>query len=135
MQSSGKSFIVGILLVVGAVIYYFYQAGSPPVSPDSSLTATSGSFNTLGGGSQVGAEVLALLATIRGLNIDTGFFQSSIYQSLTDFSVVIPIEPVGKVNPFVPLGGPTLSNAPSIPAVPTVPPAATTTAASKTIKK
>ncbi len=110
MQSSGKSFIVGIILVVGAVIYYFYQAGGAPVSPDSSLTSTSGSSLILGGGSGgVGSEVLALLSTIRGLNIDTSFFQSPMYLSLTDFTVIIPVENVGKANPFVPLGGPTIS--------------------------
>jgi hypothetical protein len=105
MQSSSKMpAIIGILLVVCAVGYYFYTTSNAPVSSDSSLTLTT----TSGGGGSVGSDVLSLLSEIKSLNIDTSFFQTPVYESLTDFSVTIPSEPVGKSNPFLPLPGSTL---------------------------
>jgi hypothetical protein len=108
MQSSSKMpAIIGILLVVCAVGYYFYSTSNAPVSSDSSLTLTTSST---GGGGPVGSDVLSLLSEINGLNIDTSFFQTPVYESLTDFSVTIPSEPVGKSNPFMPLYGSALPN-------------------------
>ena len=104
MQSSTKSLIVGIIMVLGSAGYYFYSLNGVQVSPDSSLTATPFG-GTLGGNASVGSDVLSLLSQIRGLNIDTSFFQNAMYTSLIDFSVVIPPENVGKLNPFIPLGG------------------------------
>ena len=103
MQSTSKiPAIIGILLVVCAVGYYFYSTSNAPVSSDSSLTLTT---TTSGGNGEVGSDVLSLLSEIKGLNIDTSFFQTPVYESLTDFSVTIPSEPVGKSNPFEPLTG------------------------------
>jgi len=99
--------IIGILIVVCAVGYYFYNASNTaPASPDSSLTLTTAGAN---GDGSVGSNVLSLLSEIKGLNIDTSFFQTSVYESLTDFSVTIPSEPVGKSNPFLPLNGSVIS--------------------------
>lgn len=112
MQSNSKLPIaIGIILVIAAVGYYFYSNSNPPVNPDSSLTSTPGSGTETG--SSVGSNVLSLLAEIKGLNIDTTFFQTPVYESLTDFSVTIPSEPVGKSNPFLPLPGSVL---PAVPA-------------------
>ncbi len=128
MQSSTKLLIVGILMVLGSAGYYYYTTNGVQVSPDSSLTASSFS-GTLGGGASVGSNVLALLSQIKGLSIDTNFFQSPSYTSLIDFSVVIPPENVGKSNPFVPLGG---YVAPTTPTAPTTPqPRVATTTVSK----
>jgi hypothetical protein len=103
MQSSSKMpAIIGILLVVCAVGYYFYSTSNAPVSSDSSLTLTTVGASS---GGSVGSNVLSLLSEIKGLNIDTSFFQTPVYESLTDFSVTIPSEPVGKSNPFTPLYG------------------------------
>jgi hypothetical protein len=108
MQSSSKlPAVIGILLVIGAAFYYYYSylpSATAPVSPDSSLTVTS-SGTSAPGGAVVGSDVLALLNEISGLNIDTSFFRTQVYQSLTDFTVTIPPEPVGKSNPFSPLPG------------------------------
>lgn len=105
MQPTSKApAIVGVLLVIGAVFYYFYTASNAvPVSPESSLSISSGLAGA--GGATVGADVLNLLSQIKGLNIDTSFFQSSTYESLNDFSVTIPAEPVGKADPFIPIPG------------------------------
>jgi hypothetical protein len=104
MQSTSKMpAIIGIILVVCAVGYYFYSQSNAPVSPDSSLTLTTTSSDGTSG--IIGSNVLSLLSEIKGLNIDTSFFQTPVYESLTDFSVTIPAEPVGKSNPFTPLQG------------------------------
>lgn len=92
--------IIAILLVVAAIGYYFYSSGSN--------NSGSSSFTVSTATSTVGGNVLDLLNQIHSLNIDTSFFQSPVYQSLVDFTVQVPPEPIGKPNPFV-VGGATVN--------------------------
>ena len=86
--------IVAILLVVVAIGYYFYSGSG-------SNSSTSTSFVVSNATSSVGEDVLNLLNQIHSLKIDPSLFQSPVYQSLTDFTVTVPPEPIGKSNPFV----------------------------------
>jgi hypothetical protein len=88
--------IGAIILVLGAIGYYFYSGGS--------AAPTSSSFTVSSDNSVVGSDVLSLLDQIQSLRIDTTLFQSPVYQSLTDFTVPIPPENIGKANPFLPIG-------------------------------
>ncbi len=92
-QKSRLPEIIAILLVIGAIGYYFYSSGSNG-SASSSFTISSAT-------SSVGANVLGLLNQIHSLKIDASLFQSPVYQSLNDFTVQVPPEPIGKSNPFV----------------------------------
>jgi len=100
-----KSFlpqIIAIVLVVGAIGYYFYSSSNSNNSSNSSFTVSTAT-------SSVGAYVLGLLSQISSLQINTALFQSPVYQSLTDFTVQVPPEPIGKANPFQ-TGGVTVTN-------------------------
>jgi hypothetical protein len=88
--------IGAILLVIAAVGYYFYSSNGS--------SATSSSFTVSSATTTVGANVLNLLNQIHSLRIDTSLFQSNTYQSLNDFSVIVPPENIGKADPFLPVG-------------------------------
>ena len=122
MDSSNKKYIIAlVVIVVGALGYYFYISGSPSASADASLDIAPGQ-------DQIGSQVLTLLNTVKTLHIDPTFFKNAIFQSLTDNTVPIPQENVGRTNPFAPIAGAAEAVAPS-PAVPVVP------AATKPVKK
>ena len=94
-KSSKTPLIVFIsVLVVGALIY-FYTLGNPS---DSSLALSSGSSDT--SAQTIGANVLTLLGQISSLKIDTSIFSSTAYKSLVDYSITVPEQNVGRVNPF-----------------------------------
>jgi len=49
----------------------------------------------------------ALLVTLAGLNtirLDGSIFSDPVFASLTDFGVVLPPQPSGRRNPFLPIG-------------------------------
>lgn len=52
----------------------------------------------------VGAEIIQALNQIERLQLDRAIFSDPVYKSLVDRSQPIPPEPVGKDNPFGPIG-------------------------------
>jgi len=49
-------------------------------------------------------EIISLLLELRAIKLDSELFESNVFKSLKDFGVVLEPEPVGRVNPFAPLG-------------------------------
>ena len=49
-------------------------------------------------------ELLALLAALKTVELDTSFFNDAKYRSLIDWSVDIKSQSVGRHNPFLPVG-------------------------------
>jgi hypothetical protein len=54
--------------------------------------------------SKMGAEVLTALNQLRTLKLDSSIFSDKTYLSLEDFSKPLNPEPVGRINPFSPIG-------------------------------
>lgn len=52
----------------------------------------------------VGDETLQILSELRTLTLDEDIFTDKAFQSLEDFSMEIKEQPVGRNNPFAPLG-------------------------------
>lgn len=97
---SKGTFIALILIVVVSLGLFFYFKGSP-VDSTSSLT-TSDSFESAD--AQAAADrVLSLLNQISSLRIDDSIFKSAVYQSLVDYTIAIPEQNVGRVDPFAPV--------------------------------
>lgn len=94
--------IVGLsvfILLFVAYTLFFKRASSVP--PDTLVT-------TSGGRSEVDAitvDLLTLLLSLKTLDLDTTIFSDDRFKSLTDFSVELIPQPVGRSNPFLPLGG------------------------------
>jgi hypothetical protein len=92
-----STLIILIVLVVGAGIY-FYTMGDRVPAGSSLLQGNSATLPD-----NVAAEVLALLNQIKSLEIDPTVFDEPVYQTLVDYSVPIPPQNVGRVNPFAPV--------------------------------
>ncbi len=48
----------------------------------------------------IGADIIALNASIERVNLDPALFSSRSYKNLVDFSTPIPSQPIGRLNPF-----------------------------------
>jgi len=99
LQSVNKTWIWLTAVVIIAAIGYFYLSGSS--TPAASSTLQSSGPDS----AAVGTQVLSLLNQIQSLKIDASIFSDPGYQTLRDYSVVIPPENVGRPNPFAPLSG------------------------------
>lgn len=48
--------------------------------------------------------LIEALASLSAIRLDGAIFSDPVFVSLTDFGVVIPLQPVGRRNPFLPIG-------------------------------
>lgn len=80
-----------VVVVVAALLYYWYSSGSTPLLSDSSNSPAS-------------VEILRALEGLHTVTLDSTVFEDPVFNSLSDFGVVIPPEPVGRRNPFAPAG-------------------------------
>lgn len=89
--------IVALIIVVGIGFYMF--TGS---KPDEALTTTTGGIV---GEPVVGQELVVELHRLEALrNVDSGFLTNPTFSSLQDFTVAVPPQPLGRENPFAPVG-------------------------------
>lgn len=88
--------LIGGVLLVGGYFAFFSGGGSSAL-----LTPTSGTTPS----SQVSKELLATIANLKSITLDTQLFTDEAFISLVDFHVEIPLQPVGRDNPFKPLQG------------------------------
>lgn len=98
--SSKKSWIITIIVIIAAVIAYFYVEGGKPLPGTSSLSVVDNPEVN-----QESTKVFNLLNQIKGLRIDPTLFQDPGYKTLRDYSVPIPQDDVGRSNPFAPIPG------------------------------
>ncbi len=99
---SKGTFIALIIIIVVALLLYFYYKGSPSDSAVSSLSTINTAESADAQAS--GDRVLSLLSEIRSLKIDSHIFQNPVYRTLVDYTVSVPEQSVGRVNPFAPIG-------------------------------
>ncbi len=52
----------------------------------------------------IGRELLISLEKMKTINLDTTFFSDPAFTNLEDFTVEIPKQPIGRRNPFAPIG-------------------------------
>ena len=84
--------VLGVLLVVA--YYMYFGSGSTGSLLSSSPVA-----------SDQGQQLLATLGDLHSVTLDNAIFTNDVFVSLTDFGTVIPAQPVGRHNPFAPVGG------------------------------
>lgn len=89
-----------IFIILGYVFYYLGR----PSSEEPKLIIVSEIVEGESIDSGVGQQFLSILTTLRSVDLDLDFFQDEIFQGLTDYSVPLPQEESGRVNPFAPLG-------------------------------
>jgi len=108
-----KIFVFGVVGFVALFVIYtlFFKGGDTP-SPGELQTTSSATSEI----EAVTVDLLALLLSLKTLDIDTTIFSDDRFKSLTDFSVALIPQPVGRLNPFLPFGG-AVKSAESIPIV------------------
>ena len=94
--SKYKTIILVGVLVVLAFIAYSYFFASPQ---QQSLTVTAATSTAA-----VDQDLITLLTTLKSIRLDAAIFSDPAFQSLQDFSQALVPEPVGRTNPFAPLG-------------------------------
>lgn len=93
-----KNITIGIIVIVlGFFAYTYFFAGK---KVPALLTSESSEVAA----SATGAEILALLRDLKALRLDESIFADPVFRRLHDFGVLISPEPVGRNNPFAPLG-------------------------------
>ena len=94
-----KNIILVVALIVVAIIGY-YTFASKPAANQALTTST-----TVDTSSAVGGELVVELNRLKALqNVDTSFLSDPAFQSLQDFTQPVPPQPLGRGNPFAPVG-------------------------------
>jgi len=89
-----------VVIAIAAVLYgAIFGKNAPDLSLLTSETPVAGVVGA------AGEDVLELLATLRGIKLDGSIFEDPAFRSLEDFSQELVPEPVGRENPFAPVGG------------------------------
>jgi hypothetical protein len=91
--------ILLLLVMLGGGYFFFIRT---PGSGTVAVGAVSGAA-----GGAVSSDEQALidqLLALRSLRLDETIFSDPLFKSLKDFSEPIPPEPVGRANPFLPIG-------------------------------
>ncbi len=93
--------LLGILVTVIVVIGYFLFFKGDTSSEQSGLQVTRPA-----GGGEIGVSrnLLTILLELRSISLDEKFFSDPLFRSLRDFGVELAPQPVGRPNPFAPLG-------------------------------
>ena len=121
MKSKSNTFILGIviLVVVGALIYFFGFRGNTGQAADAGLVSTNTgnaaglASATSGSGSAAGEQVVVLLRNLSAIKLDDAVFRNPSFVLLQDTSVQLPpITNQGRRNPFASVG--VDANAPSL---------------------
>lgn len=91
--------ILAVVLIALSVL-----VGGAIVSEGSKASAADALDVSTPAGAEVGSDVIALIQQIKTLRIDQSIFSDPAFLSLTDYTTPIPPQPVGRPNPFAPLG-------------------------------
>lgn len=88
-----------IILVAGLAVAFFAYSYffAKPAEPLLSAEAVSGTTS-------VDQDLISLLLELRSIKLDDSIFSDPAFISLQDFSQNLTEEPIGRVNPFAPLG-------------------------------
>lgn len=92
--------ILTILVLAGLFLLYqmFFSGGRVP---NELLTAETGDGAIA---SAAGQELLALLEQLRAIELDETLFADPVFRNLQDFRFELVPEPVGRSDPFAPIG-------------------------------
>ncbi len=94
---SKNTILVLALIVVGIVGYYIFASRGGTSAP---LTQVESGLSD-----PIGQQIVVELNRLRALqNINADFFKDPAFASLRDYTQVVVPQPVGRGNPFAPVG-------------------------------
>jgi hypothetical protein len=96
-----KKIITTLILIALLFVAYVVFVKEDPTTPD----LVSNSAGSISGDAQVlGNQISQALLRIEQIKLDQSIFESELYKRLVDRSEPISEEPIGRPNPFAPLG-------------------------------
>lgn len=105
-----KMLFIGVVAVVALVAWYGLTQNAAPEPLLTTVTPSGSGSPTEASADQ---ELVATLLTLRAVTLSGTIFQDPAFMSLRDFGTTIVAEPVGRPNPFAPLGASATSPAPT----------------------
>ncbi|MDD5050405.1 MAG: hypothetical protein PHV93_01525 [Candidatus Pacebacteria bacterium] len=93
-----------IIIILAGVLFLGYWYYRSPGTPSGALLVQTTGTGTDDQGLVIGQKTIALLQELQKVNIDNSIFSTTAFQSLQDFGVEIQAEPVGRPDPFAPVG-------------------------------
>ncbi len=102
-MKNNKLKIQKILLTIAIIVTVFF-AYQYWAKADISDNAQLVSVKKDGAISEVGKETLETLLKLRSLSLDGSLFKDEVFKNLTDFSLELESQPIGRNNPFAPIG-------------------------------
>lgn len=87
--------IVAVVLVGAFVIYTFF------IQKDEAAPLLSVGGKTAEQAKEI-QELLTLQRELKSIALDVDIFESAVFKSLKDYTVVLPLQPQGRSNPFAP---------------------------------
>ena len=94
-----KKIIIGLVAVIVLFVLYSMFFAEEPQGEELLVSS-----NQTVQAQIVGNEIVAALNQIQTLKLSRDIFEDPVFRSLIDRSIPIPEEPVGKSNPFSPIG-------------------------------
>lgn len=91
-----QGLIIGVIVIVVAFVAYSYFIAPSQEAP---LSAENVAVT-----SSVDQDLISLLLELKSIRLDDRIFSDAAFRSLEDFSRELVPEPVGRNNPFAPLG-------------------------------
>ena len=95
-----KLAIICVIIVVVGGIWYGLREQSAPPALLTTVTTTTGSPTA----DSADQELVATLLTLRAVTLSGTILQDPAFTGLKDFGTTIVSEPIGRPNPFAPLG-------------------------------
>lgn len=92
-----KKILLGIGIVAVLFVLYRVFFGGPEEAPLSSETPS-------GLPAEQGGDLLSLLLELKSITLGDAIFADAAFQTLQDFTVKLAPEPIGRRNPFAPIG-------------------------------
>lgn len=96
MSKSLKNIFSGLIIMT--LCFFAYQYWGKAETSDPQLISAEKT------GSRVGDETLKLLLELKTLVLDEDIFADKVFKNLEDFSIDLPVQPVGRNNPFALVG-------------------------------
>lgn len=90
------------VIIIGTIVAVAFIGYSMFLKPDTDNPLTAQAVDP--SQTAVEQELIGLLLELRSIKLDTALFSDERFRALKDFSQEIVQEPIGRENPFAPLG-------------------------------
>lgn len=98
-----KFIILAFILALLGWLYFYISGSDKSVGSSGNLLMQQSATNTAAIGASE-QEILSLLRRLKSISLQTELFESNAFRSLEDFGVTLEPQPIGRSNPFAPIG-------------------------------